>query len=321
MAKFLSSELKRSVTPKEVVFNRRRFIQAAGAASVAISFPSFSAVQQSPPNWLSTSVGSASLGQWAAKEPLTDFADATQYNNFYEFGDNKGDPARYGHEFNPYPWKIKVDGNCEQGGDFDFRALLSDVALEQRIYRLRCVEAWSMVIPWIGFPLAQLLERFRPTNDAKYVAFETIVRKEEMRGQRGLFSSIDWPYIEGLRIDEALHPLAFVAVGMYSDVLPVQNGAPIRLVVPWKYGFKSIKSVVRIHFTDKEPPTTWKQTNPREYGFYSNVNPDRNHPRWSQATERRFGPNGEIVRLPTELFNGYDEVASLYQGMDLKLFY
>lgn len=321
MAKSFYSELESAVTPKEIVLDRRKFIQATGAVAMAAGLPVSASQQQIAPNWLDQKIASSQASESQFQEALTDFQDATQYNNFYEFGENKSDPAKYGHEFNPYPWQIKVDGECDKPGVISLQSLVDEKPLEQRIYRLRCVEAWSMVIPWIGFPLGEMLTAFQPNSRARYVAFETVVRKDEMRGQRRPFSSIKWPYVEGLRIDEAMHPLAFVAVGMYNDVMPVQNGAPIRLVLPWKYGFKSIKSIVRIHFTENEPPTTWKLSNPREYGFYSNVNPNRPHPRWSQATERRFGPNGKIERIPTEIFNGYDEVAPLYSGMDLKLFY
>lgn len=220
------------------------------------------------------------------------------------------------------PWAIKVDGLVKNEKTFGIEDLLSGIDMEERIYRLRCVEAWSMVIPWIGFPIKKILDKVEPLGSAKYVAFETLFRSSEMRGTRSLFSSIDWPYVEGLRLDEANHPLAILAIGMYGDVLPNQNGAPIRLVVPWKYGFKSIKSIVRIRLTDKEPPTTWNLLQPSEYGFYANVNPMVDHPRWSQASERRlpsslFSPN----RIETRMFNGYDEVAPLYAGMNLRRLY
>lgn len=321
MSKMLYSEPVSAITPKQIVLDRRKFIQAAGAAALATSLPLGATQQQGAPSWLDQEIAAAQIRPPRFQDALTDFQDASQYNNFYEFGENKGDPAKYGHEFNPYPWQVQIDGECDNPGTISLQSLIGKQQLEQRIYRLRCVEAWSMVIPWIGFPLGEMLAAFKPNSKARYVAFETVVRKEEMRGQRRLLSSIKWPYVEGLRIDEAMHPLAFVAVGMYNEAIPVQNGAPIRLVLPWKYGFKSIKSIVRIHFTENEPPTTWKLSNPREYGFYSNVNPQRPHPRWSQATERRFGPKGKIERIPTAPFNGYDEVAPLYAGMDLKLFY
>lgn len=315
------SEPEHRVTPKSAFLNRRQIIKAAGAASVAgLGAPlTFSA--QNTPSWLNRKIDSTVYRAVDTDEPLTDQQDATAYNNFYEFGTGKDDPKKYAHEFDPYPWEIKVSGECDNPGTLSLEDLISDTSTEERIYRLRCVEAWSMVIPWTGVQLSTLLKRFQPNSRAKYVAFETIVRKDEMRGQRDRFSFIDWPYVEGLRIDEAMHPLSFMAIGMYGEALPVQNGAPIRLVVPWKYGFKSIKSIVGIRFVEKEPPSTWNLAAPGEYGFYSNVNPNRSHPRWSQASERRIGGNGNIERIPTAMFNGYTEVASLYKDMDLQLFY
>ncbi|MDE0008903.1 MAG: protein-methionine-sulfoxide reductase catalytic subunit MsrP, partial [Gammaproteobacteria bacterium] len=247
---------------------------------------------------------------------------ATEYNNFYEFGTDKDDPASHAHEMSIDPWTVEVSGEVAKPGKIGIEDLLAGIDLEERIYRLRCVEAWSMVIPWIGFPMKKLIERFEPTANAKYVEFQTLYRPDEMRGQRGFFTSIDFPYVEGLRLDEAYHPLAIFAVGMYGKLLPNQNGAPLRIVVPWKYGFKSIKSIVSIRLTEREPRTTWNVSAPHEYGFYANVNPMVDHPRWSQATERRlpsslFSPN----RIDTRMFNGYDEVASLYSGMDLRLLY
>jgi sulfoxide reductase catalytic subunit YedY len=256
-------------------------------------------------------------------EELTPFHDVAAYCNFYEFGSGKGDPAEYAHEMTVDPWSVEVTGAVHNPGKLHLEDVLSGFDLEERIYRLRCVEAWSMVVPWVGFPLSALLERFEPKSDARYVAFETLYRREEMRGTRSFTSTIDWPYREGLRLDEAMHPLTLIAVGLYGKTLPNQNGAPLRLVVPWKYGFKSIKSIVRIHLTGKQPYTTWQALQPREYGFYANVNPEVDHPRWSQATERRlpstlFSPN----RIPTRMFNGYGEqVAHLYEGMDLARFY
>ena len=246
-------------------------------------------------------------------EELTPYSDITSYNNFYEFGTDKRDPARHSGSFTPLPWKVEVLGECAKPGSYDYDDIVKPHRLEERIYRLRCVEAWSMVIPWVGIPLADVLARFEPTSKAKYVAFRTVFRPEEMRGQTRAI--LDWPYVEGLRIDEAMHPLTLLTVGLYGEVLPNQNGAPIRLVVPWKYGFKSIKSIVSIEFTEEEPPTTWNLAAPREYGFYSNVNPEVDHPRWSQKRERRIG---ELFKRETLMFNGYaDEVASLYAGMDL----
>ena len=250
---------------------------------------------------------------WRTDEELTPYSDITSYNNFYEFGTDKRDPARHAGSFTPRPWKVEVRGECSKPGEYDYDDIVRPHRLEERIYRLRCVEAWSMVIPWVGIPLADVLARFEPTSKAKYVAFRTVFRPEEMRGQTRAI--LDWPYVEGLRIDEAMHPLTLLTVGLYGEVLPNQNGAPIRLVVPWKYGFKSIKSIVSIEFTEEEPPTTWNLAAPREYGFYSNVNPEVDHPRWSQKRERRIG---ELFKRETLMFNGYaDEVAGLYAGMDL----
>ena len=254
---------------------------------------------------------------WRTDEELTPYSDITSYNNFYEFGTDKRDPARHAGNFTPLPWKVRVLGACEKPGEYDYDDIVKPHRLEERIYRLRCVEAWSMVVPWVGIPLADVLARFAPTSKAKYVAFRTVLRPEEMRGQTRPI--LDWPYVEGLRIDEAMHPLSLLAVGLYGEVMPNQNGAPIRLVVPWKYGFKSIKSIVAIEFTEKEPPTTWNLAAPREYGFYSNVNPEVDHPRWSQKRERRIG---ELFKRETLMFNGYaDEVAGLYAGMDLRANY
>ena len=256
-------------------------------------------------------------------EQLTPYEDVKRYNNFYEFGMDKSDPARYAHELTTDPWSIVVEGEVEKPGTYPLEDVLKHVDLEERIYRLRCVEAWSMVIPWVGFSLADWLQQLRPTSKAKYVEFVTLKRREEMRGQRSRTSIIDWPYVEGLRMDEAMHPLTLMAVGLYGKTLPNQNGAPIRLVVPWKYGFKSIKSIVKIRLTEKQPKTTWQALAPSEYGFFANVNPTVDHPRWSQKSERRlpstfFSPN----RIDTQLFNGYaDQVASLYTGMDLSRYY
>ena len=250
-------------------------------------------------------------------EKITSFKDATRYNNFYEFGTRKSDPARRAKDFDTSAWKIGIGGECARPGELSLEDLIEHQDLEERIYRLRCVEAWSMVIPWIGVPLGKLLKRFEPTSKAKYVAFHTLLDPERMPGQKR--DVLDWPYREGLRIDEAMHPLTLIAVGMYGKPLPNQNGAPIRLVVPWKYGFKSIKSIVRIDFTEQQPQTTWNMEGPREYGFYANVNPRVSHPRWSQARERRIG---EFFKRDTLMFNGYeDEVASLYAGMDLKKYF
>lgn len=315
------SEPEYNVTPKTSFLNRRQIMKAAGAASIVGLGSSLASANQTPPGWLNRKIDGTVYRAVDTDDVLTSFEDASSYNNFYEFGTGKDDPKRYAHEFNPYPWEIEVTGECDNPGRLSLESLLTDQALEERIYRLRCVEAWSMVIPWTGIQLSTLLKSFQPNSRAKYVAFETVVRKEEMRGQRDRFSFIDWPYVEGLRIDEAMHPLSFMAVGMYGESLPTQNGAPMRLIVPWKYGFKSIKSISAIRFVEKEPPTTWNIANPGEYGFYSNVNPNRPHPRWSQASERRIAGNGNVERIPTAMFNGYTEVASLYSDMDLQVFY
>lgn len=316
------------VTPEAIYRSRRRFVQGAALAGAAVGVPllaraaeQYPGVPASPaPPWFVGKLGDA---RWRAvvaqSEAITPYADATQYNNFYEFGPNKGDPARYAAELKVEPWTVLVDGEVEKPGRYSLEDLFTEGQLEERIYRLRCVEAWSMVIPWLGFPLADLVQMVRSLSAAKFARFETAYRPDEMRGTRSSFALIDWPYVEGLRMDEAMHPLSLLAVGMYGRVLPNQNGAPLRLVVPWKYGFKSIKSIVRISFVHEQPRTTWQSMAPEEYGFYANVNPQVSHPRWSQARERRlpgslFSPN---VR-DTLLFNGYaDQVADLYASMDL----
>ncbi len=267
----------------------------------ASTLPRLSDVQPAPP-------------AYRVDEKITRESDATGYNNFYEFGTDKKDPARNAHTLRTEPWSIIVDGEIGKPGRVPLETILASAPLEERIYRFRCVETWSMVVPWIGISLRDVLERFEPTSKARYVSFETLFDPLQMPGQRR--SVIDWPYREGLRIDEAMHPLAILAVGMYGRVLPNQNGAPIRLIIPWKYGFKSIKSIVRIHFSNKQPNTSWNDLAPDEYGFYANVNPEVAHPRWSQARERRLG---DFRKRPTLPFNGYgDQVASLYAGMDLR---
>lgn len=263
-------------------------------------------------------VGAADMAR-AKQEDLkpNSWEDITQYNNFYEFGTDKADPVTYAGALTTDPWSVTIDGMVDRPGTFDFKDIMSEMTVEERIYRLRCVEAWSMVVPWNGFELADLLAMAGVKPEARFVRFETLYRPEEMRGQKS--SWIDWPYIEGLRVDEALHPLTIMATGIYGRPIPNQNGAPLRLVVPWKYGFKSIKSIVRITLTDEQPVGTWEQLLPKEYGFYSNVNPEVDHPRWSQADERRVGDGLFAKRIPTLMFNGYeDEVARLYEGMDLR---
>jgi sulfoxide reductase catalytic subunit YedY len=270
--------------------------------------------------------GAAALGLGLTAQPLlaaslepNSYEDITSYNNFYEFGTGKDDPARYAGSLTTSPWTVKIDGMVDRPGDYSFDQIMSKMTVEERIYRFRCVEAWSMVVPWNGFELADLLDMAGVQSGAKYVGFETAVRPDEMPGVRARV--LDWPYREGLRLDEARHPLTIMATGIYGKPIPNQNGAPLRLVVPWKYGFKSIKSIVRITLTDKEPKTSWNMANAREYGFYSNVNPEVSHPRWSQATERRIGGGLFAKRQDTLMFNGYDEVAPLYKGMDLKTYF
>jgi sulfoxide reductase catalytic subunit YedY len=327
-----SASRESDVTPETIYLSRRKFFAAAGGVAAAMALPRaafadaslYAGVDEAPaPSWFAEKLKTA---RWqavtAGNEALTPYKDATHYNNFYEFGPDKGDPARLAGAFKSEPWTVVVDGEVGKPGRYSVEDLFKESQLEERIYRLRCVEAWSMVIPWLGFSLGDVLKRFEPTANAKYVRFETLVDRDQMEGQSSSFSLIDWPYIEGLRLDEAMHPLAILAVGMYGRILPGQNGAPLRLVVPWKYGFKSIKSIVRITLTAEQPKNTWQSLAADEYGFYANVNPAVDHPRWTQAHERRlpsglFSPNV----MPTRLFNGYDEVASLYSGLDLRTNY
>ena len=291
------------MTPQDLYINRRKFVQAIGLTSLASLATPLSAKQN-----------------YSTLEKPNTFEEITNYNNFYEFGTSKTDPAKYASNLTTNPWEISFEGISQNKKIFDIAEILKGKALQERVYRLRCVEGWSMVIPWIGFPLRDLINQFELDNNTKYVAFDTVYRPEEMRGQKRAI--LDWPYREGLTIEEALHPLTFIATGLYGKDLPNQNGAPFRLVVPWKYGFKSIKSITKISFMKKQPYTTWSAENPREYGFYSNVNPNVDHPRWSQATERVIGEGLFGERRKTELFNGYiDEVADLYKGMDLKKYY
>jgi sulfoxide reductase catalytic subunit YedY len=304
------------ITDPKLYFNRREFI--AGAAALAL-LPRGAAAATAPAGQLLKAMRNQSS---SISDPATKFESATTYNNFYEFGPDKDDPARLAYTLKPRPWTVQVDGHVAKPKTYDIDELLKLFPLEERVYALRCVEGWSMVIPWIGFPLASLLKRVEPTGQAKFVEFTTLQDPEQFPAQKpsllGL-SGIEWPYIEGLRLDEAMHLLTLLSVGMYGQVLPNQNGAPIRLVVPWKYGFKSAKSIVRIRLVSQQPKTTWEKAQPQEYGFYSNVNPEVDHPRWSQATERRIG---EFMRRKTLPFNGYaDQVASLYAGMDLRKYY
>lgn len=307
--KIASSE----ITPRSIYLKRRDFLTAAAAGLGMATIGGKAALAEAL---------TATKSNYTVDEKLTPLKDVTTYNNFYEFGLDKADPANLSGKFKPRPWTIKVDGMVNKPGTFDVDALIKEFPPEERVYRMRCVEAWSMVIPWDGFQLSALLDKVEPQGSAKFVAFETVVRPAEMPGQSGLLQSLNWPYVEGLRLDEARNPLTLLAVGLYGETLPNQNGAPIRLVVPWKYGFKGIKSIVRITLTDKQPLNTWQATNSQEYGFYANVNPAVDHPRWSQATERRIGEGGFFSsnRHPTLPFNGYaDQVASLYSGMDLRV--
>jgi len=310
-----ASDLRESeVTPRELYLRRREFIGAAGATAAVLATgvlaPGFADAQ----NPAAQKLTNLKKSPFNTDEKMNSYRDVTTYNNFYEFGLDKGDPARHAHSLKPRPWTIKVEGECAKPGTYNIDDIIKWFPLEERIYRMRCVEAWSMVIPWNGFPLADFVKRMEPTSKAKYVEMRTLVDMRQMPGQTE--PALQWPYREGLRMDEALHPLALFAVGLYGEVLPNQNGAPIRLVVPWKYGFKGIKSIVSVKFVEKEPLNTWQQTRADEYGFYANVNPDVDHPRWTQKSERRIG---EFFRRKTLPFNGYgDQVASLYAGMDLK---
>ncbi len=311
-ARILPSE----ITPESAYLNRRDLLKAAVAAGLIPQ------LGWQPAAAATTKLNYTKNTQLSVTETPNTLQDITHYNNFYEFGTDKEDPAQNSDKFKPTPWSVKIGGECEVKGSFTLEDILKPHPLEERIYRFRCVEAWSMVIPWVGFPLKDLIARFKPTSKAKYVAFTTIVRPSEMPGQR--FGTLDWPYVEGLRMDEAMHPLALMVVGLYGQTLPNQNGAPLRLMTPWKYGFKNIKSIVEINFVEKQPPSTWNITAPDEYGFYSNVNPNVNHPRWSQARERRIDSGSSLfnARQPTLMFNGYEEqVASLYKGMDLKKYF
>lgn len=313
--------LPSEITPRAIFESRRQFLQgsvsiagiAAGAGLGLLAPGRGEAAIAVDPDATGKTIEGVVESAWKVEENLNSWSNITTYNNFYEFGTDKGDPARHADEFNPLPWTLDVGGECERPGRIGYEEIIAPHRIEERIYRLRCVEAWSMVVPWVGISLGDLLDRFAPTSKAKYVAFHTVHRPEEMRGQRG--GSLSWPYIEGLRIDEAMHPMTLLAIGVYGKMLPNQNGAPIRLVVPWKYGFKSIKSIASIEFVEKQPDTSWNLATPREYGFYSNVNPEVNHPRWSQARERRIG---EFFKRDTLMFNGYaEEVGALYAGMDL----
>ena len=310
--KILSSE----ITPEHIYHDRRNFIKNLGlilgsTTLSAFANKSFAALHKLP---------SFAQAKEREKEKLSSLKDITSYNNYYEFGTSKSDPYDYAEKLNIDPWSISIEGSVTKPLKLDLDELIKEMPLEERIYRLRCVEGWSMVIPWVGIPLHALLKKVSPNGNAKYVEFVSLKRPSEMIGQKD--DMLDWPYTEGLRFDEAMHPLTILAVGLYGKVLPKQNGAPIRLVVPWKYGFKSIKAITKIRLVEKMPISTWMKANPKEYGFYANVNPKVDHPRWSQTTERRVGESLLTPRLKTQMFNGYqEEVAHLYQGMDLNRYF
>ena len=307
----LSSE----ITPENLYWNRRSFIRAASGAALGLAgTATFGGTTGNLLAAPQRDLADLKQSRFSTPDAPNSYDEITSYNNFYEFGLQKEDPKRYADELTIEPWSIRVEGHMNKpAANYTLEDILAPHALEERIYRLRCVEAWSMVVPWVGFPLGDLLKRFEPTSRAKFVKFETLVRPSEFRGQRA--RNLQYPYVEGLRMDEAMNPLAILSVGLYGKTLLNQNGAPIRLVVPWKYGFKSIKSIVKIEFVEEEPRNTWNIAIPNEYGFYANVNPEVDHPRWSQASERRIG---EFFRQGTQMFNGYGyQVASMYDGMDL----
>ena len=302
MKKILSSE----ITPEHIYQNRRSFIKSAAAGTASLMLGSFFSLSAS--------------SNTSSSEKLTSYKDITTYNNYYEFGTDKEDPSNNSGKFKISPWSITIEGEVKQAKTFSYEQIIKNFPSEERIYRLRCVEGWSMVIPWMGFSLSNLLKTVSPTSKAKFVEFISVYRPEEMIGQQSKI--LDWPYREGLRLDEAMHPLTIMATGLYGKNLPNQNGAPIRLVVPWKYGFKSAKAIVKIKLVENIPISSWMNASPAEYGFYSNVNPNVDHPRWSQATERRIGDSFFDPRRPTEMFNGYaNEVSNLYKGMDLRKYY
>jgi len=315
--------LPSEITPESVYRQRRDYLRLLGLGSIALlaGCDSGGATVEAPAAPIPGKPLSATRrDEFRVDGPMTSYKDATHYNNYFEFGTSKGDPAQMSSGFHPHPWTVEIAGHAEVTGRFSLEDLITPHALEERVYRMRCVEGWSMVIPWIGVPMGEVLKRFKPTASAKYVALTTINRPAEMPGLGT--PVLDWPYREGLRIDEAMHPLTLLAIGMYGHELPNQNGAPLRLVTPWKYGFKGCKSIARIEFVEQQPRTSWNEAGSDEYGFYSNVNPDVDHPRWSQRTERRIVGDGFNVfgnRIPTLPFNGYAEaVASLYTGMDLR---
>jgi len=306
--------LPSEITPPEVFFDRRAVL----AATLALGASALLPAAESQPAEAKLKV--TRNPRYSVNEAPNSYEDITGYNNFYEFGTDKSDPAANAHTLKPSPWTVSVEGEAEVTGKFSVEDIIKPHALEERIYRFRCVEAWSMVVPWVGFPLGDLIKRFKPTSKARYVEFTTLKDTKQMPYQR--YDILEWPYIEGLRMDEAMHPLTLMVVGVYGKTLPNQNGAPLRLIVPWKYGFKGVKSIVKIRFVERQPRNTWQVSAPSEYGFYANVNPNVDHPRWTQATERRLGKSLFKSRQDTLMFNGYQkEVADLYRGMDLRKFF
>jgi sulfoxide reductase catalytic subunit YedY len=306
------------ITPKNLCLNRRKFLAGtalAGAAAVAgmglrdLAYPSIAAEANAK-------IDGTQKSSFSTTEKITPYQDVTNYNNYYEFSTDKYEPAGLAKDFKTRPWAVTLDGLVKKKQVLDVDTIMKMAAPEERIYRHRCVEGWSIVVPWVGFSLSELIKRAEPLGKARFVEFTTVYDPKQMPGQRG--GVLEWPYVEGLRIDEAMHPLAFLCFGMFGQTLPNQDGAPLRIVVPWKYGFKSAKAIVRVRFTDNQPVNTWNKAAPNEYGFYSNVNPNVDHPRWSQAKERRLG---EFFKRPTLMFNGYDQVASLYTGTDLKKYF
>jgi len=306
------------ITPKSLYVNRRKFLAGAAlaGAAVAAGFELSKTLNPSMTALAGNKIDGIKKSSFSTTETITPYNDVTHYNNYYEFSTEKDEPAELAKNFRTRPWKVKIDGEVAKKQELDIDTILKMAPPEERIYRHRCVEGWSIVVPWIGFSLSELIKRVNPTSKAKYVQFTTLLDMTQMPGQRR--NVLEWPYVEGLRMDEAMHPLALLCFGMYGEDLPNQDGAPLRMVVPWKYGFKSAKAIVRFHFTDKQPMNTWNLSAPNEYGFYANVNPNVDHPRWSQAKERRLG---EFFKRPTLMFNGYDQVASLYTGMDLRKYF
>jgi sulfoxide reductase catalytic subunit YedY len=303
------------ITPKNLYLNRRKFLASAALAGAAVATGAGlrEVISPSTVALAGNKIDGIQKSPLSTTETVTPYKDVTTYNNYYEFSTDKDGPAKLAQKFRTRPWKVKIDGLVDKKQELDIDAILKMAPPEERIYRHRCVEGWSIVVPWVGFSLSELIKRVNPTSKAKFVEFTTIFDPSQMPGQQR--NVLQWPYVEGLRMDEAMHPLALLCFGMYGEDLPNQDGAPLRIVLPWKYGFKSAKAIVRIHFTDRQPENTWNISAPTEYGFYSNVNPNVDHPRWSQAKERRLG---EFFKRPTLMFNGYDQVASLYTGMDLK---